>query len=128
MPAPRKPTHLHLLSGATAKNPQRFSDRVSEPGSNGPIGDPPSAFNNARKALWDEVVDLVPDGVLQKSDRVIVELVVMLLHELRTGDLNIAGIAQLRQALASLGCTPADRSRVSAPPEQKVDEWQQFAT
>jgi hypothetical protein len=128
MPTPRKPTHLHLLSGATAKNPQRFTDRVNEPGPNGPIGEPPIGFNKARKDLWDEVVGLVPEGVLQKSDRVIVELVVMILHELRTGELNIAGIAQLRQALASLGCTPADRSRVSAAPEQKVDEWQQFAT
>ena len=128
MPNPRKPTKLHLLSGALERNPQRYSDRDGEPASNGPIGDPPTGFTKARKAIWDEVVGLVPDGVLQKSDRIVVELVVMLLHELRTGELNIAGIAQLRQALASLGCTPADRSRVSAAPEPKVDEWQQFAT
>ena len=122
MPNPRTPTALLAINGGLSKNPGRYADRVNEPQSNGEIGQAPAAFSKAKKALWAEVIDLVPDGVLAKSDRLIVELIVELMHDLRTGNSNVASIAQLRMSLASLGMTPADRSRVSAPPPQTVDE------
>jgi hypothetical protein len=61
------------LTGAISKNPARYADRLNEPVSIAPIGDAPAAFNKARRAIWDEIVSLVPDGVLQRSDRLIVE-------------------------------------------------------
>ena len=117
MPNPRKPTALLAINGGLAKNPGRYTDRVNEPQSNGPIGDAPAGFNKARKAIWNEVVSTVPDGVLQKSDRLIVELISGWLFDLRAGEATVADKAQLRMALASLGMTPADRSRVSATKE-----------
>ena len=126
MPQPRTPTALLAINGGLSKNPGRYADRVNEPQSNGPIGEPPAGFNKARKAIWAEVVSLVPDGVLAKSDRLILELIVGLLYDLRAGDSNIAAIAQLRMALASLGMTPADRSRVSSAPADVADDPLQF--
>jgi phage terminase small subunit len=128
MPNPRTPTALLALNGGLAKNPGRYLDRASEPSSNGPIGDPPSHLNKASKAIWTEVIDLVPPGVLQKSDRLIVELITRLIVDLRSGEYNIASIAQLRMALASLGMTPADRSRVSAPNAPPEDDPLKFLT
>lgn len=126
MPQIRKNTAELALVGALDARPGRYADRKNEPKSNGPIGNPPDGFNPTKKKIWSEVIDLIPPGVLQKSDRLIVEVVVMLTYELRTNEINMAGITQLRQALATLGMTPADRSRVSATPEQQHDEWEQF--
>lgn len=122
MPNPRTPTALLAINGGLSKNPSRYADRVNEPQSNGDVGDAPKELSKAKKALWAEIIDLVPDGVLAKSDRLIVELIVELMHDLRTGNSNVASINTLRMSLASLGMTPADRSRVSAPPPQTVDE------
>jgi len=95
---------------------------MNEPKSTEPVGDAPPAFNKTKKAIWTEIVSLVPSGVLQRSDRIVVELICYLLHELRTGKATVASIAQLRMALASLGMTPADRSRVSAAPQDSTDD------
>jgi hypothetical protein len=122
MPKPRTPMSILALTGAISKNPARYADRLNEPVSIAPIGDAPAAFNKARRAIWDEIVSLVPDGVLQRSDRLIVELISHLVYDLRTGESTIASIAQLRMALASLGMTPADRSRVSAAPQVSTND------
>jgi hypothetical protein len=128
MPNPRKPTQLLALNGGLAKNPARYSHRSTEPASNGPIGDAPVGFNKARRAIWQEITALVPPGVLRRSDRLILELICHLVYDLRAGEITIAGIGQLRQSLASLGMTPADRSRVSAIDSPAHDEWSAFAS
>ena len=126
MPKARTPTQLLAINGGLAKNPGRYADRVNEPQSNGPVGNAPDYFDEARNVLWVEIVSLVPDGVLQRSDRLIVELTTHLMHDLRTGQADNRTIAQLRASLASLGMSPSDRSRVSAAPANSQDDPMQF--
>jgi hypothetical protein len=67
--------------------------------------------------VWDEIVDLLPAEVLQSTDRMAVELTSRLIarfRDLEDDKVTMAQVAQIRTALASLGMTPADRSRVSA--------------
>ena len=122
MPKPRKPTQLLSISGALATNPGRYADRMNEPRSSEPAGDPPPVFNKAMKGIWIEIVSLIPSGVLQRSDRILLEVICHLINDLRTGQSTVASIAQLRMALASLGMTPADRSRVSAAPQEPLND------
>jgi len=122
MPKPRKPTELLAISGAIATNPARYASRMMEPTTSEAIGESPKAFPKAKKAIWDEIVSLVAPGVLQSSDRIIVEVICHLVYDLRTGQSSVASIAQLRMALASLGMTPADRSRVSAAPQEPLND------
>ncbi|AEU36170.1 hypothetical protein AciX8_1834 [Granulicella mallensis MP5ACTX8] len=126
MPKPRKPTALLALNGGLATNPGRYADRLSEPNVTLPIGSAPSGFSKAKRAIWDEVAGLVAPGVLQRSDRIILELITHLIYDLRTGQSTVASIAQLRMALASLGMTPSDRSRVSAAPQDSPNDPLQF--
>ena len=126
MPKPRKPTALLALNGGLATNPGRYADRVNEPNVTLPIGSAPSGFSKAKRAIWDEMVSLVAPGVLQRSDRILLEVITHLIHDLRTGQSSVASIAQLRMSLASLGMTPADRSRVSAVPQDSPNDPLQF--
>ena len=126
MPRPRTPTSQLELKGAVRHDPSRYSERKDEPAFNGPVGDPPPHLDPARRAIWTELVDTVPADVLQKSDRIILELATTLTHALRNGELNVAAIAQLRQTLASLGMTPADRSRVAAAPKPNESDPTDF--
>jgi len=118
MPRPRTPTPLLQLNGAMAINPGRYASRMNEPSTEQAVGDPPDAFSDTKKDIWREVVGMVAGGVLQASDRLILEIICHLVFELRSGSATTASIAQLRQSLASLGMTPADRSRVSAMPAE----------
>jgi hypothetical protein len=110
----RTPSAILEAKGAFTKNPSRKREDFQ-------AGDfdktPPEYFNAAQVSVWDEIVSLLPDGVLQATDRMALELVSRLVATFRaTDDANVtmAQIAQLRTTLATLGMTPADRSRVTA--------------
>ena len=118
MARPRKPTGELELNGAFTKDPKRRNARKHEPPPNGPIGDPPNHFDDNQRDIWHEMVDLVPPAVLAKSDRIVLEVIVVLLHKLREGVIRGAELNILTSCLARLGLTPADRSRVAAAPEK----------
>jgi electron transfer flavoprotein alpha/beta subunit len=74
--------------------------------------------------VWAELVNISPPGVLMNSDQWAVEIAVRLMTELRTtGKLTAAHIGQLQKSLASLGMTPADRSKVVVTPKEEEDPW-----
>lgn len=114
MPKPRTPSSVLEARGAFAHNP----DRTREDFQSGDFDtDPPGYFSESQKAVWTEIVSLLPDGVLQATDRVAVELAARMVAHFRSLDdaaVTMAQVAQIRMALATLGMTPADRSRVSA--------------
>ena len=114
MPAPRKPTHLLEMSGSLAHDPKRYLDRANEPIPTDPLGPPPAHFNAAQKKIWSELESTAPKGVLANSDRWVVETACVLMTRVRSDDFTSADIGHLRSCLASLGMTPADRSRVTA--------------
>jgi hypothetical protein len=120
---PRKPTKLHVLQGTRPGATTR--DRAAEPEC-APLGEPPAHWTAAveagseseekaariKVAIWHEIVAALPPGVITEADRFTVEIAVELLVRLRLGLTSAAEIGNLQRALASLGMTPADRSKV----------------
>ncbi|CUI04689.1 hypothetical protein BN2497_4155 [Janthinobacterium sp. CG23_2] len=123
MPKPRTPSNILEARGAFAHNP----DRQREDFESGAFDkSAPAYFNEAQVAVWNEMVGLLPESVLQSTDRMAVELTSRLVARFRAlddGDVTMAQAAQIRTALASLGMTPADRSRVSSKKAPKVNPF-----
>jgi hypothetical protein len=113
MPRPRKPPQLLVVEGTL--RPGRHAERAHEPTIDVPLGGPPSDWKPSGKALWWEIANAIPAGVATKADRLIVEIVCRLTVVMREEPAKFTSsmAAQLRCCLASLGMTPADRSRVS---------------
>lgn len=114
MPKPRTPSAVLEARGAFAHDPAR---RREDFDSGSFDRNAPDYFNEDQRAAWDEIVGLLPISVLQATDRMAVELTSRLVSYFRKTpdcDVTAAQVAQIRTALATLGMTPADRSRVSA--------------
>jgi hypothetical protein len=114
MAKPRTPSAVLEARGAFAHNPDRKREDFQS-GDFDPT--PPKYFTAKQKAVWKEIVELLPPKVLQATDRLAVELTARLVANFRAmddADVSMAQVAQIRTALATLGMTPADRSRVSA--------------
>ena len=127
MPAHRKNLDVHLMSGAAAKNPQRFRDRQSAPTPTADLGRPPKHLTPAERKTWKEIVSIIPPGVLANSDRIAVEVAARLLVRFRSGELSKASeISCLMSLLARFGMTPADRNKIGSTKPDKpkeTDEW-----
>lgn len=123
MPKPRTPSNVLEARGAFAHNP----DRKREDFDSGAFSKmAPAYFDEGQRAVWDEMVGLLPDSVLQSTDRMAVELTSRLVARFRSigdADVSMAQVAQIRTALASLGMTPADRSRVSSKKAPTVNPF-----
>jgi hypothetical protein len=122
MPA-RKPTALHLLSGAFDRNPSRRRAREAEPQPEGPLGAPPAHLSATVAACWSEIAGLTSAGVLARSDRLIVEHAAYLLADLREKQWRAPPALLLRYecTLARLGMSPVDRSRIIAAKNHASD-------
>ena len=110
----RKSTAVLEAKGSFKKNPQlkRIDPPVSDE-----IGGPPSYFDENECNVWHELLETSPKGVLKSSDRTALEIASTLLSDYRKDrkSFNNARINSLQKALASLGRTPVDRSRLAAP-------------
>jgi phage terminase small subunit len=128
MGRPRKPTAVLELTGAFRKNPKR---KRTEPESTGAIGDPPAHFNREQAAIWRELVSTCSPGVLQRADRLLLEIAVVLTLRFRkqAAHMSSADMKGLISVLARMGMSPADRSRVGiiAPEKKQLSEFEQLA-
>jgi hypothetical protein len=126
MARPRKPTAALELKGAFKKDPQRAEARKSEPKPYGAIGDPPEALNEAEQKLWGELAGY--GFWLTSADRLMLEIAVKLMVSFRSNTLDGGGISKLIAALAKLGFSPTDRSKVQAPgaKEPEADPFADF--
>lgn len=122
MPAKRLPAAVAKVTGAAAKNPQRYAGRA-DPAVQ-PLGAPPDRLTDAQAAIWHELAGAFP--WLARSDRHLVRLAVDLQTMIDTGTAPIAAYAQMRLVLQSMGGTPTDRSRVTAPDDESDDPAQEF--
>lgn len=126
MARPRKPTAILELNGAFDHNPAR--KRPNEPKQSRPLGDPPGRLPESAVEYWHELVDMVPPGVLTRSDRWAVELAAVTMSRFAIGDeIAASELNLLRSLLAALGLTPADRSKLSVPTEKKENKFAALA-
>lgn len=131
MPTPKNSLAKARLTGATAKDPQRYKGR-SEPRTSGlPVGNPPEYLQANARAVWRELVGAL--GWLIREDRAAVELASVALGQVRTlvkaGEPVPASLmAASNTALGKLGATPADRAKVAMPADDddEHDPWAQF--
>lgn len=123
----RVPTKVLELRGAFKKNPQRTRKEI--PGLQ-ELGNPPDHLDDASRAVWIELVESSPAGVLTASDRQALEICSVLLAQFRADPAGFipARLAQLGRALSVLGRTPVDRSRISLSESKKQDDpWAALA-
>lgn len=126
MARPRTASNILELKGAFKHNPQRGKDRAHEPKPNKGIGPPPAKLRKDEKDCWDEIVSIVPAGVLGDCDRAHLELVAKLLalsRRLPIQKMPDAKLARLMAGLGLLGLNPADRSKVRATPAPPKNEF-----
>ena len=121
MPRQRTPIAQAINSGAVEKNPKRFAERLKEPKGKR-LGPPPAYLSPLQRNLWASIIARVPEGVLTSGDCFIVEIAVLLLEKLRSGEIKTVEIGHLRAALGSMGLTPADRSRVNGQNEPTPED------
>lgn len=126
MARPRKPTAALELKGAFKKDPQRKAARKNEPQSTAPVGAAPDLFDADERKLWDELAGY--GFWLTAADRLLLEIAVKLMVLFRKSALDGGGISKLIGALAKLGFSPTDRSKVQAPgaKEPEADPFADF--
>lgn len=120
----RTPSAILDAKGAFIANPQRR--RTKEPQGTLGIGVAPRRLTDEEKAVWKELADDMPDGVLQRSDRNMFELLVVLTVKFRSREPMMAAEQALMVSLASrFAMTPADRSKVEveSAPESKLSQF-----
>lgn len=115
----RKSKLEHELSGAFEKHPERKAQYENEPKPTGPIGDPPARFlkENSPTAAreleaWNELMAMVPPGVLTSSDRWACERMAYLMAKSRYTALKASEENALKDYLGRYACGGADRSKV----------------
>ena len=119
----RKPSHLHELSGAWKKNPQRR--RTNEPQPTAGIGPCPAHCDEAVRDAWDELVDQIAPGVLTCQDRLPLEILATLLIEFRTkgADMSAARFNGMRVLCGQFGLSPSERGRVEVPDQHAANPF-----
>jgi hypothetical protein len=125
MSRPRKPTKELELVGAFRKNPLR--KRV-DPETRPDIGNPPPSMSLELHAIWHELADAAPIGVLTHSDRPLLEQFTKWVHKSRTAtDWSAADASALNFYFVRCGMSPSDRSRVHAPQRKEKNPFDKFA-
>lgn len=123
MPPRRKTLAEHEASGAIAKNPGRFVGRTDPPAPKGPIGKAPRHLTDAEQAVWRELVNQAPDGVLTSYDRLSLEITVRMVLLMRAGKLTKQSeLVSLFTTLGKYGFNPDGRGRLDIPEPKKPDE------
>lgn len=120
----RKSTAELALTGALDAKPGRYANRRSEASPTEPLGAPPDHLSDQQKAIWHEVANQCPPGVLYSSDRIVMELICRLVEKLRSGSIKAMEQSLLLTSLQQLGMTPLARSRIAVSPQEKTqDDW-----
>lgn len=121
----RTPTDVLRLKGAFRKDPKRGRERANEPKPTGPLGKPPSGFDEIELEMWAELEDICPPGVLKNADRWVVEIACKLMAKVREDGIggkrgaSVGELSQLNNCLIRLGMTPADRSKIKVDPDKE---------
>ncbi len=125
MAHPRTPIAKAKLTGAAQKHPERYRDRIEPDTSGDPVGEPPAYLSEDARAAWLEAAGVL--GWLVREDRLALEIAAQAIAAIRVTaaankPIKAAQLTAARQALASLGATPADRSRIHIPGDAEEDD------
>lgn len=116
------PTAILERRGAFAPHPERRRARSGEPKGKGDIGTPPDHFDELQQAVWYELIEQIPNGVVTGSDRAWLEVATRLMAEFRhSKKLSSSVIGQLAKYLGYLGLNPTDRVRLNVE-KPKADD------
>jgi len=121
-----QPTHLKVMKGVDKKDPSRVNK--NEPVASD-IGQPPKHMKlKTMQNIWHEIVNDVAAGVFQSSDRVALELAVVLLYEFRKDPLKFGTMKmnRLQSLLAAFGMTPSDRSKIVVSKTEDDNPYSDF--
>lgn len=115
----RTPVAKAKLTGAADKNPQRHRDR-KEPVSR-PLGDPSTFLDEHGRMAWEAYRRELP--WLMESDRSLIEVACSVRGKLLSGgDVGVQALSMLQSILSKLGGSPADRSKVAVPDDEKEED------
>jgi phage terminase small subunit len=120
MPTPRKSLSQLAASGTLGKNLGRYQSRLAaQPNFIRPVGKAPPHLPAVERAVWAELVRGAPPGLLQRSDRLILEVLSRLVVRMRTSDPKTSELNCLINVLSRMGLTPLDRTKLNleSPPE-----------
>lgn len=121
MPGIPKPNHLKILNGSAKHNPDRHREDHLIPEPENGIGEPPAHLDAACAEIWNELVEIIPNGVAGDSDRISLEFLCRIIYEVRTSEKFTASHYQQYVSLAArFGLTPSDRQRVKVPEKPKA--------
>lgn len=119
----RKPAEVAAITGAAAKNPQRYRD-WSNP-ETAELGPPPKYLDRAQAKAWRAIASEIP--WLTASDRMSVEMTARLrarVHE--DPEIGLNAMALYRQCYKDLGATPVDRSKIPSSNGPTADPASEF--
>ena len=119
MARPRTPAGKAKATGAALKNPQRHRDRA-EPAVR-QLGEPSTFLNEQGRAAWEAYRRELP--WLMESDRSMIEIACTVRAKLLAGeDVGVTALSMLQSILSKLGGSPADRTKVAVPEEEKEED------
>ena len=126
MSRPRTATNILEAKGAFKKNPSR--KRVEPKSADDFPARAPSHLNPLQVKWWHRIKKMVPEGVLQGSDVLAVELAAVLWAEFVKDPTGMANgrISQMSGALGRLGLSPADRAKLAVEKPKDAGEFDGF--
>jgi hypothetical protein len=88
-----------------------------------PIGATPRHLQAIERAAWTEAVKNVPQGLLGRPDRIILEVASRLIARMRTGEMKPSELGVLLHVLNKLGMNPTARQKLNLePPVEPASE------
>lgn len=113
MPRPRLSLAAARISGAAAKNPQRYRRRTGL-STGEPIGDPPPWMNKSQRAAWRDLAARLP--WLERTHRAHLAVTCSIYGRVMAGqDVGVQALNLLRLCLGQLCATPTSAGNVPAP-------------
>ncbi|MFC1543062.1 hypothetical protein ACFL4K_00820 [Candidatus Neomarinimicrobiota bacterium] len=127
MARPKTPTKILETRGSFKNHPER--KREGEPQPTGPIGDPPDRMPDEEKAIWQELIEQIPKGVLTNADRVMFEVacgLIFLFRTQRPKNISSSKLSMLSTILGKFGLTPADRAKITVSGEEEENPYEKI--
>ena len=122
MTRPRTATKILDARGAFKTHPER--KREAEPMAAAFNPEPPDYFDELQIAVWHEIINMVPAGVLTSADALQVEGVTTLVAEFRQDTKNFptAKLNRMFSEMGKLGLNPSGRASLTVD-KPKVNEF-----